>query len=91
MLICRLLIVFLHKILKKTLSGTRTIGLSNSLGPEKTRRSVGPDLDPNCLQRSSAYDKIAAGWQSFNTFLSSCISGYLGSYAKDHIQTFHRL
>ena len=34
-----------------------TIRVSNSLDPDQNRRSVGPDLGPNCLQRSSADDK----------------------------------
>ena len=28
--------------------------MSNSLDPDQARLSVGPDLDPNCLQRLSA-------------------------------------
>ena len=28
--------------------------MSNSLGPYQDRHSVGPDMDPNCLQRLSA-------------------------------------
>ena len=28
--------------------------MSNSLDPDQDRRSVGPDLGPNCLQRLSA-------------------------------------
>ena len=28
--------------------------MSNSLDPSQTRHFVGPDLDPNCLQRLSA-------------------------------------
>ena len=28
--------------------------MSNSLDPDQARRFVGPDLDPNCLQRLSA-------------------------------------
>ena len=31
-----------------------TISVSNSLGPDQDRRSVSPDLGPNCLQRLSA-------------------------------------
>ena len=31
--------------------------MSNSLDPDQDRHSVGPDLGPNCLQRSSADDK----------------------------------
>ena len=28
--------------------------MSNSLGPDKARHIVGPDLGPNCLQKLSA-------------------------------------
>ena len=31
-----------------------TIRVSNSLDPDQARHFVGPDLGPNCLQRSSA-------------------------------------
>ena len=31
-----------------------TIRVSNSLDPDQVRHFVGPDLDPNCLQRLSA-------------------------------------
>ena len=31
-----------------------TIRVSNGLDPDQDRCSVGPDLDPNCLQRLSA-------------------------------------
>ena len=31
-----------------------TIRVSNSLDPDQARHYVGPDLDPNCLQRLSA-------------------------------------
>ena len=31
-----------------------SIRLSNSLDPDQARHFVGPDLDPNCLQRLSA-------------------------------------
>ena len=30
--------------------------MSNSLDPDQARRSVGPDLDPNCLPKLSADD-----------------------------------
>ena len=33
---------------------------SNSLDPDKDRRSVNPDLGPYCLQRLSVYKKVAA-------------------------------
>ena len=32
--------------------------MSNSLERDQARHSVGPDLGPNCLQRSAADDKI---------------------------------
>ena len=31
--------------------------MSNSLDPDQDRHSVGPDLNPNCLQRLSADEK----------------------------------
>ena len=34
----------------------KTIRVSNSLEPDQARRLVGPDLDPNCLQRLIADD-----------------------------------
>ena len=35
-----------------------TLPMSNSLDSDRARLSVGPDLGPNCLQRSSADIKI---------------------------------
>ena len=37
-----------------------TIRVSNSLDPDQDRQNVGPDLGPNCLQRLSADDNVAA-------------------------------
>ena len=37
-----------------------SIRVSNSLDPDQGRHSVGPDLDPNCLQRLSAVAKVVA-------------------------------
>ena len=34
-----------------------TFRVSNSLNPDQDRHSVGPDLDPNCLQRLSVDGK----------------------------------
>ena len=34
-----------------------TISVSNGSDPDQDRRSVGPDLDPNCLQRLLADEK----------------------------------
>ena len=36
------------------ISFRNTIRVSNCLDPDQDRRSVGPYLDPNCLQRLSA-------------------------------------
>ena len=45
-------------LLQKILSATvNTIRVSNSLDPDKAQHSVGPDLDPDCLQRLSADNK----------------------------------
>ena len=33
------------------------ISMSNSLGPDQARHYVGPDLNPNCLQRLSTYQQ----------------------------------
>ena len=41
-----------------------TIRVSNGLDPDQDRRSVGPDLCPNCLQRLSAGNKSRASRQS---------------------------
>ena len=41
---------------EKKFSGN-TIIVSNSLDPDQDRRSVGPDLGPNHLQRLSVDDK----------------------------------
>ena len=35
--------------------------MSNSLDSDQARHFVGSDMDPNCLQRSVADDKIPAG------------------------------
>ena len=41
------------------------ITFANSLDPDQARRSVEPDLVPNCLQRLSADDKSATSRQRF--------------------------
>ena len=41
---------------KKSFSGRPTIRVSNRSDPDQTRRFVGPDLGPNCLQKLSADD-----------------------------------
>ena len=55
MLFCHLLIFFQNQLFQKNSLG-KTIKVSNSLDPDQARRSVGPDLGPNCLQRLSADD-----------------------------------
>ena len=47
--------VFLKITFSKN-SFRNTIKVSNSLNPDQARHFVGPDLDPNCLQRLSADD-----------------------------------
>ena len=53
---------FQNKLFQKKNSKI-TISVSNGLDPDQDRHSVGPDLGPNCLQRSSADDKIRH-WQT---------------------------
>ena len=55
MILCRLLSFF--KIIFSQNSFRNTISVSNSLDRDQDRRSVGPGLGPNCLQRLSADDK----------------------------------
>ena len=58
MLFCRLMIFFIWKnYFRNTISvSNSSISVSSSLNPDQDRHSVGPDLGPNCLQRSSADD-----------------------------------
>ena len=37
--------------------------VSNILDPDQARQNVGPDLDPNCLQKLSA-DEKSCRWQT---------------------------
>ena len=46
-----------YKINFCKISFRNTIRVSNGLDPDQDRRSVGPDLGPNCLQNLSADDK----------------------------------
>ena len=50
---CRLL-TFFKMIFSKTSFKNTTIKVSNGLGPDQDRHSVGPDLGPNCLPWLSA-------------------------------------
>ena len=52
MLFCHLLTFSKSSFLKK--SFRNNIRVSNNLHPDHARHFVGPDLDPNCLQRLSA-------------------------------------
>ena len=58
---CRLL--FFSKSSFGKISFRNTTRISNSLDLDQARHFVGPDLDPNCLQRSSAYAKFGASRQ----------------------------
>ena len=51
-----------------------TIRVSTSLDPDQARQFVGPDLDPNCLQRLSADDMGRQRVKEYATRLS--INGY---------------
>ena len=55
---CRLLFFFSKLMFSKTKqkSFRNTIRVLKSWDPDQGRRSVGPDLVPNCLQRLSADD-----------------------------------
>ena len=55
---CRLQMFFNIPFFSKY-SVKNNIRVSNSLDPDLARRSVGPDLGPNCLQRSLADVKIS--------------------------------
>ena len=46
---------FFTKLFKKK-SFSITVRVSNGLDTDRDRHNVGPDLGPNCLQRSSAGD-----------------------------------
>ena len=60
-MLCRLLTFFKINFFKKYFRNT--IRVSNKLDPDQARHSVGPDLGPKCLQRSSADDKYRR-WQA---------------------------
>ena len=45
--------------------------VSNGLDPDQERYFVGPHLDPNCLQRLSADDKVAASKERVKLWRSS--------------------
>ena len=51
--------------------------MANSLDPDQARQNVGPDMDPNCLQRSAADDKIFAvvGGLVINVYKNSDLTG----------------
>ena len=47
--------------------------MSNSFDPDQARYSVGPDLGPNCLQRSTADDKILSSFQGCEWLTSPAV------------------
>ena len=49
---------FFQKLTFSKNSFRNTIRVANGFDPDQDRRSVGPDLDPNCLQRLSADEKM---------------------------------
>ena len=53
MLFCHLLIFFQNQLFSKN-SIRNTIRVANSLDQDQAGQNVGPDLDPNCLQKLSA-------------------------------------
>ena len=59
MLYCRLLINFFQKF-----TFFKTIRVSHSLDPDQDRYSVGPDLDPNSLQRFAEQAELTCFSQS---------------------------
>ena len=59
---------FQTELFRKILSGN-AIRVSNRLNPDQARLMVGPDLDPNCLQRLSADDTSRLEAKHFFYFL----------------------
>ena len=57
MLFCHLRILFLSKLTVSEISFMEAFSVSNGLDPDQDQHSVGPDLDPTCLQMLSAIDK----------------------------------
>ena len=52
--------------------------MSNSLDPDQAQYCVGPDLDPNCLQRLSAYDNLWLAGREFKKGIDISFSVLLG-------------
>ena len=48
--------------------------MSNSLNPDQARHFVGPDLDPNCLQRLSADDKSSLVGKELRVYYQSSMN-----------------
>ena len=46
--------------------------MSNSLDPDQARHFVRPDLDPNCLRRLSADDKVTQARKKLNLIERLC-------------------
>ena len=61
--LCMLILLWFDDFSKLTFSKNcfkNTFRVSNYLDPVQDRHPVGPELGPNCLQRSLAEDKVAA-------------------------------
>ena len=56
---------FQIQLFRKT-SFRNTVSVSNSLDPDQARRLAGPDLGPNCLQKSTLVGKVLIHGVSMN-------------------------
>ena len=71
---------------KLHMSFRNTIRVSNSLDPDQDRRSLGPDLGPNCLQRISARQQLQLALKELKNFtcqkgiFSFCHDEFIHSY-----------
>ena len=94
---CRLLSIF-SKLTFSLNSFKNTIRVSNGLEPDQDGCSVGPDLDPNCLQRLSADNKVATSMEKVKYLLVNhfiipyCLTKYQGSfvYETSRCQSRHK-
>ena len=60
---------FFSKLIFSKNSFRHTIKVSNALDPDQDRRSVGPDLGPNRLQRLSADDEVLSSMYSWDSIV----------------------
>ena len=77
MLFCRLLILKIN-----FLKGILSVSVSNNLDPDHARHCVGPDLDPNCLQRLTADKSCSKRVNTFEITVSLKDSGGLWQTAR---------